>query len=395
MSFLINLVIPHASLHAEENFKKAAVSDYVAIGLNDFEQALEIINQPTDYSSANCSKGGLVESLEKNFWEDNQKNKTDQPEEAKCFCDVDSLSPEDKNLVLSFLGEIKSQSITFDTGNDNFLHSALRATPYKKYDGDDRGRTFGLELNYHVSATEGEMKLGLESTGFGQMIKVGNARKDADKRYYLNFREYNQLNLELNKNFSTFDSDKDHQRNYLTTEFSFYNETDKGGLSRSIQESYHTLAKNKLGITGIQYNYQALAPERNALGAKVGLGKEIFLDLKNWKCQMKGELKVGFSHEIDGKSKTSPEIEARAEASLSHKAIPWIILSSWLQTSKGYNGEEFSYNVAIKGQGKVKKVKVEPFVGVEKHFSDIDKKFDQQGGGTNEFYHKLGVSFKF
>lgn len=227
------------------------------------------------------------------------------------------------------------------------------------------------------------------------MMKVGKARRDENKHYYLNFREYNELNFEFNKNFSSFDPDKDHQRTYLATEFSFYNETDKGNLSRAIQDKYHSFAINTLGMNTIQYNYQTVTPDRNAVGAKVGLGREIFLDLKNWKCQMKGELKAGFSQEINGKLKTSHEVEARAEASVFHKSVPWIILSSWLEASSGAHGEEFSYNVALKGHGKVKRVKVEPFIGVEKHFSERDKRFGEQGGNPNELYHKLGVSFKF
>lgn len=395
MGFIISLLNPSPGLKAQEDFKKAEIADYVVVGLNSFEESKDIINQPTDYSSANCSKAALAESLEKVFWEESAATTAKKKEEVKCFCDIESLSREDRNLVLNFLGEIKSQSLTIDSGNDNFLHGALTGTRYKVYDGDDRGRTFGFGLNYQISGTNGEMKLGLESTGFGEMMRVGRARKDNNNHYYLNFREYNQLNLELNKNFSSFDPEKNRQRTYLATEFSFYNETDKGNLSRAIQEKYHSFANQTLGMGVIEYNYQSVDPDRNAVGAKVGLGREIFLDLKNWKCQMKGELKAGLSQEVNGKMKTSHEVEMQAEASVFHKSMPWIILSSWLQASSGAYGEEFSYNVALKGHGKIKRVKVEPFIGVEKHFTDRDKKFDEQGGNPNEFYHKLGVSFKF
>lgn len=380
------------SLSAED-FKKISNDELVVVGLNNFEQSQEIMSAPSDYSTANCSKNVLAESLEKTFWENSPKK--EQKQEIKCFCDIESLSANDRNLVLNFLGEIKSQSLRIDTGNDNFLHGGLNGSTLKKFDGDDRGRTFGFELDYAITGTEGEFKIGLESTGFGEMVKVGNKRKDENKRHYLNFREYNQLDLEFNKNFSAFDPDKDRERTYLATEFSFYNESDKGNLSRTMQEQYHSFAKNNLGLATIQYNYQALEPDKNFVGAKAGLGKEIFFDLKNWKCQMKGEIKVGFSQEMGGKSQTAAELEINSAVSLSHKSLPWMVLSSWLQGGTGHNGQELSYNVTLQGNANFKRVKVSPFIGVEQHFGDVDNKFGTQGGNPNELYHKLGVEFKF
>lgn len=182
-------------------------------------------------------------SLEAVFWEMEEAQvkivKKDSGE-ADCYCDLDSLTSDKRKLVLSFLGEVKEQKIQIDSGNDNLFHGSLVKTPLKVVDGDDRGRTFSIGATYELKGYEGDLTFDIGSTGFGQMIEVDGKRKDPSGRHYLNFREYNHAIIEYDKKVKV---DQDKNNFYFISEIGFFNQTDKGQVTRAIQNSYHNYAK--------------------------------------------------------------------------------------------------------------------------------------------------------
>lgn len=119
------------------------------------------------------------------------------------------------------------------------------------------------------------------------------------------------------------------------------------------------------------------------------------MDLGNWKCRLKGELLVGASHEINGDNKANLELKARVEGELTHKSVPWIALAGWIEVASGHLGKSESYNATIKGTKNLENMKFEPFVGIEKHFSEMDKQYGIQSQDDNEIFHKLGVTIIF
>lgn len=310
-------------------------------------------------------------------------------QEIYCLCEIKDGKIKDENFLKSIIGDYDSE-LTINTGNDNFMHGVLQKfDQLVPYDGDDRGRTFNAGVDYSLLGKEGELKIKFDSTGFGKFTRVDGYRKDAEGRYYLNFRELNTLGIQLNKNFSKSDSGK----TYWIGEFKFTNETDAGNLSRGTQEWWHSFNKNKLGMNIIQYKYLSEEPDRNTMSFMGGVGKEWISNLGNWKCQTRLEAKAGMS--VDFSGRTSLELAGKAENKISHSSVPWLALSTWVQGSRGFMGPSVEGGIMLSVEKKFKNVTIRPFIGIERHRTSMDKKFGEVSGHPYENYHVLGVTIKY
>ena len=350
----------------------------MAVSFNFLEESKKVMSKaPEKDCDTNMSVGTIKE-----------KPAVEEGKEIFCLCELKGEEIKDKSLLNSLIGDYDSE-LTINTGNDNFMHGVLQRVGGKEYDGDDRGRTFSGGIDYKLLGTDGELKLSLDSTGFGKFSKVNGYRKTADGKYYLNFRELNTVDIRLDKNFSKSESGK----SYLISEFKFTNETDNGNLSRGVQEWWHSYNKKQLGMNVIQYRYLTEEPDRNTMTFMGGAGREWIKDIGNWKCQTRLEAKGGMS--IDFKGNMSPEVAVKAENKISHSSVPWLALSTWVQGSAGFMGPSAEAGIMLSAEKKFRKVIVKPFIGIERHRTPMDKKFGEVSGNPYENYHVFGVTIKY
>lgn len=343
---------------------------------------IAFLNELNSFSSSSknreCSNDG------------NEKTESAPPEEAEffCICNLQGLKEHEQSLLNSLIGEKISQELVLTTGNDNFLHGALQNDSLKKYDGNDRGRTFSGGIDYTLSGKDGEFKIKLDSTGFSTLSNLNGNTRSSDGKRYLNFREVNTLDIRLDKNILKDDRTK----TFFISELKFTNETDSGNFSRNAQKVWHGQSQ-KLGLNVIQYNYLKENPDRNTTTLLAGIGKEWIHNLGNWKCQSHLEAQGGMSVNFQGK--IDPEIASRAEHKLINSSLPWLALTSWLQASSGFSGTSKEAGLLLSAEKKIKKVTISPFLGVERHETSRDKKYGGPEGNPYEVYHVLGVKIKY
>lgn len=375
----VTFMLLTSTIAQAQEFLPASEEDLMAVTFNFVEESKKIM---TEVPKKDCDDEKVVDAPKKTA-----------PEEGKelfCICELggDGLKVKDAKKLWPIVGEIEYVEGTITTGNDNFLHGAAqKSSLLKPYDGDDRGRTFGGGVDYRIVGSDGELRLTLDSTGFGKFSPQNGYRRTSDGKYYLNFRELNTLGLRLDHNIAKSETSK----TYLTSEFKFINQTDTGNLSRATQEWWHNVTNTNGQI--IQYKYLREKDDENTVVLMSGIGKEWIHNLGNWKCQSRAEMAVGMSYGTGGKM--SAEGKAFASATVSHSALPWVALSSWLQGSAGAMGTAVSGGLQLSLEKKIKNVIVKPFIGVERHRTDMDKSFGSVSGKPYENYHVLGVTIKY
>ncbi|MBC7714392.1 MAG: hypothetical protein H7177_13690 [Rhizobacter sp.] len=313
-----------------------------------------------------------------------------EQKEIFCLCELGKMKQKEKDLLTSMIGDYETTEVTVNTGNDNFLHGALQLNKSTvKYDGDDRGRTFGGNIDYSITGSEGKLKLSFDSTGFGKFTSINGAHKSIDGHYYLNFHEVETVDAQWEKNISK----SAYSKTYLINEFKFTGETDDGKISRKIQEGWHSFFKKDMGMNMIQYKYTNELKNKDTATLMTGIGKEWTKDIGHWKCQSKAEIKGGMSINMDGG--LSPEAVLRAENKLSNSSLPWVALSTWVQGSAGFMGPSVEGGIMLSFEKKIKQVYIRPFLGIERHRTPMDKLYGAPGGNPYENYHVLGVTIKY
>ena len=307
--------------------------------------------------------------------------------EITCFCDNPYRKDEEEGLSNFLVGKDRKSEIRLNSGNDNFLHGMLMVTPMSHLDGDDRGRTFSGSVDYSLIGDKGELKISVDSTGFSRLDpKNGNINKSAEGKHYLNFRERNSLDISLTRNFNQTKQ----QSNYFIGKFNYTNETDEGRLSRKTQEWWHQFGRDSLGIKNIQYEYVKNDEDGNTISLMLGVGHTYLSDIRNWRCQTRAEALVGLSTNVS--RITNAEVRSKISGAISHKALPWVSLSAWLEASNGFKGSIYEGGLELSLEKKMFGVQMKPFIGVERHVGGYDKKFGSPGGRANEIYHVLGVT---
>jgi len=258
----------------------------------------------------------------------------------------------------------------------------------QKFDGDDRGRTFNVGASYELHGSEGNLSMKFDSTGFGKFNPQNGYRKDSEGRHYLNFHDVTSLGLRFDKYLSK----KEKEKIYGIGEFTLFHESEDASTSRSLQEWWHTSFADSSGHKRIQYHYLKENEARTSVTLLAGIGKTWITDLSKWKCMTKAELKAGATV-TQGTLK--PEVAARLEATLTHSSVKWIALSTWASAASGFIGQSYEAGVNLSFPIKRQNFTVEPFIGIERHKTTMDKKYGKVSGSPYENYHVFGVTIRY
>lgn len=380
-------------------FHSPSARDLVEVSVGILDHVEETLKTPL---AKNCD--GIKEAAKKEV----------PKEEAFCVCQLKNTGPrkkiKDTNI---FVGEVDSTQWKVVTGNDNFLHGVLQLNPaLKKYDGDDRGRTFSIGANYKIVGSDGEFSVNALSTGFGKFdpqtvvynipsLGGGSSQqsvqfnRDPDGLYYLNFREVNSVDTRLDFNFDKKNSDTLQTKSYFISDLKFEQATDNGYMAHDIQKFWHKTAK-ELSSKTIQYHYLKENGDINTLTLKGGVGKEWIKDVGNWKCATRAEVmaSVNFAN-ADSANTTTPEISANGSVQLTNTQVPWLALSMWLSGSESSEDSKREGGVEISFPIKRKNYVIKPFIGIERHKTKLDTEYGQENGKPYENFHILGVVVKY
>lgn len=180
------------------------------------------------------------------------------------------------------LGELSGMKIEIMTSNDNFLHGALSENGLgltqsgKGIEGDDRGKTFGIQGEVALDFTEGGIAIRKYAKGYGKKvpqaeeIKIGQQvfktqfkDKDGSGRYYQEFLSIDGVEFEVVKSFPAHNV-------YL--KFIGRREVldDQSGLAKTMQENWHKNAS-------VKYNYLDHRDRETRYSAEIGVGKSFDL----------------------------------------------------------------------------------------------------------------------
>lgn len=304
-----------------------------------------------------------------------------QTQEAFCFCEL----TEEEAKRLPFIGEFKGVEYDLVSGNDNLLHGLVRQwDPWLPYDGDDRGRTFSIGNDFTIFGDEGELKIGLHSTGFGRLTKVDGKNWSSDGKRYLEFLERDTLSLRADKYFYQ----KEDSKFRLIGELKLDHFNDEGNGARYFQEKWHE-ALEDMGT--IQYKYRDHMKPMTEATVSIGVGRDFDFDLSRFKCQFRSEVQVGLStydpNPIVAKGRLSTKI--------THRDVPWMAVSLWAQEAKDLMGRESEKGLVVSFPIKGKNVTVTPYFGVEKHKSSLDRSYASDQKKASEIYHVLGISVRY
>jgi len=315
------------------------------------------------------------------------KNSVPPTDEVVCLCELDNKK---QTLIGSIIGDVEESAWTLNTGNDNFFHGLLQLSPNSYgIDGDDRGRTFGINGEYKLTGSDGSLSLKYDSVGFGKFNRVNGYRKDSDGKYYLNFHDVTTFSSRYDR---FFNKKEDGDKDYVFGQFDLAHETEEGGASQRIQHWWHETNRETLKHNTIQYHYLKENDDKTTARIVAGIGKEWIANLGNWKCASKAEMALGLSA---SKSNMTPEIAARLESTLTHSSVKWIALSSWASAGSGFLGKSYEGGMTLRFPIKTKNYSVEPFIGIERHKTSLDKKYGEVSGHPYENYHVLGVTIKY
>lgn len=380
LTLLLPLLLPIGTLAESFNTKGFSAPESpdeevlmrTAINLSEYS-----LKKTSTLSSSKSDKNGDKDCPDKK-----QEIETPPPQqEAICFCEL----TEEEKKRLPFIGKIEAVEYDLITGNDNLLHGGLRLwDKWLPYDGDDRGRTFSIGGNYSLIGSEGELKIGLHSTGFGNLATQDGFKYDPEKKRYLNFLERDTFSLRADKYFNQTENSK----NRLIGELHLDYFNDEGLGAQSFQKAWH---KGFEGLGMIQYSYRDHMKPKAEVSAFIGFGKDYELDISRFKCQFKAEAKVGISTMSGNPFLASGAVSSK----FSHRDIPWLAVTLWAQESKDLFGRESSQGAKINFPIKGKSVVVSPFIGVEKHRSHLDKTYASDPKKASELYHVIGISIRY
>lgn len=259
----------------ELKFKVPSESELIVKGLDDFNKAVTIIDQEeTDCSE---SKPEAVPFIEV---------KLDQSSTAQ----LKDMLVEEKMKGDGFLklGKFKSFTLNLNTLNDNALHGGGRlfiknqkaGLPW--WEGDDRGFTFGEDLELKFDYENGSILAKQYSKGYSKLTNVteevelcdylGNCNKhtfiqyyDDEGKRYQNFLSVDGLMIEVRKDMVNNDY-------YIKVGASTERLTDSAsGISQAIQTEWH---KMKGGTLQIQYNNLPFKRDESRQNAHIAAGIE-------------------------------------------------------------------------------------------------------------------------
>jgi hypothetical protein len=291
----------------------------------------------------------------------------------------------------SLIGEVEEISLTLDTTNDNHLHGLWRKLTSKEFDGNDRGRTFGLNLDYKAVGDLGEIQIAYESVLFTQLKETSPGSNlfyvDGEGNYYQDQVERNKIDFKILRKYGLDDQ-------FIIGGFELQQTTDDGKVVGPIQDAWHELFKEQ----SIQYNNQEFMEDDIDLTLYGGIGKDWFSDLGNWKCRtrLEGTAGVNVLDANDVFAKGRGEIELSSDQVFGgSKDNPWFLISLWAEGSVENQGEnEYGAGVRVRTPIKVKEWTIEPQIGMSLEADKHDHMFTQSQSTKIEPQSHLGITFR-
>lgn len=215
----------------------------------------------------------------------------------------DLLSAHLENEGFLSLGKLTGISVELMSSNDNLFHGMsekMGMTEYNKgIDGNDRGKTFGLNGEVKVEFESGEINIRSTNQGYGRLAPqpstymIGGQsyttyhKKNADGAYYQEFLNIEGLEVEVKKVLPGND---------VFIKINGKQEVlDQKGLAQRLQKSWHEMHKES-GV--IQYdNLEHMdKTKRYELGASIGRDFSLY---QNGRHQIRSEVSSGLGYSSD------------------------------------------------------------------------------------------------
>lgn len=291
----------------------------------------------------------------------------------------------------SLLGEIESSSLLINTSNDNHLHGLWRKIASPESDGNDRGRTFGLNLDYRLKGSVGEFRLGYESVIFTQLKET----KPGSNSFYVNEdNAYLQDLVERNRLDASLRRDINDNGTFFIAGAELEQLTDDGSVAGPLQQAWH---KTWQEAGNVQYDNQDHMNDEVNFTLYGGLGKSWMSDLGNWKCTSTIEGTIGHNllNSGDTYAKARGEIELNSNTFLGgSKENPFLLVSMWAEGSvETEGGNQTAAGLNLSTPIQVGKWQVSPQVGYSIKNEKEDRLFTQSQSSKIEAESHIGITF--
>lgn len=218
------------------------------------------------------------------------------------------------------LGRLTGLKVDVSSTNDNLWHGGAEGAGLTTYnqgvDGDDRGKTFGINASLGFEFEGGEVVLRQTSQGYSRLVPqrtkimlggkeyVSEVRKDPSGRHYQEFISVDGLELEIKKELGFKDV-------YVRVIGKRETVDDQSGISQKLQERWHAMQRER---GTIQYHYLNHTQKETRYEAGVALGREFVLYEAN-RFVVRSDTSLGVGLSTDSSfSNVNTQIDLRVQS---------------------------------------------------------------------------------
>lgn len=398
----IEKALKYTSDHFENELKGPTTEDLVKTSIALSAVAEKALNEKPE---VDCHEG----TDKNNTAKKSKDNKDDKKKTAEIYCECElpegtkakfegtATAPSFEGQYMdefSLIGDLESSEFTLNTSNDNHLHGLWRNISDPSMDGNDRGRTFGLNLDYKLKGSDGEFRIMFESAIFTQLKETSpgsnlfyiQREENGDNKYLQDLLERNRLDISLRKNLDVNDM-------FLIGGVELEQLTDSGSVADPIQAAWHGAWEGNT----VQYENQDFMDDKINLTMYGGLGKDWFSDLGKWKCRTRIEGTIG-QNLIDAGDTYA---KVRGEVELNSNKVfggtednPYFLVSMWAQGSlESQDGNETGAGVQVAFPIEVNKWQIKPHLGLSIKDEKEDRMFSQKQSMKLEPESSIGITF--
>jgi hypothetical protein len=392
--------LKYTSEHFENELKAPTTTDLIKTSLALSAVAEKALNREIEVDCHEKTSKNNIPKISK------EKKEPQKTAEVYCECELPkgAIAKFEKATAPSFegeyfddfslLGDLESSEFTINTTNDNHLHGLWKKFSGAESDGNDRGRTFGLNLDYKLKGSDGEFRIMFESTIFTQLKETSPGsnnfyiRRDGngDTTYLQDLLERNRLDISLRKNLDVNDM-------FLIGGVELEQLTDNGSFSDPIQKAWHGAWDSNT----VQYENQDFMDDKMNLTVYGGLGKDWLHDLGKWKCRTRIEGTIGQNllDVGDTFAKVRTEVELNSnEVFGGSEDNPYFLISMWAQGSaETQGGHEKGAGIQVAFPIKVNDWQIKPHFGISIKDEKEDRLFTQSQSMKIEPESSIGITF--
>ncbi|MGE3610157.1 MAG: hypothetical protein AB7I27_11260 [Bacteriovoracaceae bacterium] len=376
-------------------------------GLKNLDSALQIIAQ--DKINCEPNKELVKPIIELSLNESSQE-------------EIVQLMADEKMKQEGFinLGKFKSFSIKLNTENDNFLHGGGQVIFQKKWkdhhlpswEGDDRGYTFGEDLNLDLNFTDGSINFKQYSKGYSvlapQKGSISICIEDICDNYdydiyfdekgklYQHFLSVDGLLIEVKKNLVN-------NQYYIKVGGSIEKLTDKkNGISHLIQTEWHKMGTD---YNQIEYNSIHLLPDERRYNASVAVGLERSQTPLSWfgiKEMIEGKIQLSSAEKSNSYVEFNASVELNSGSLLRKSSKePPIIEAKLSASNQTYKTRENYSQIGIRIRGNIITNRsgniIGIYTGVQKYTDPFAEKFgvyEKSTKGKYDLNYIYGITFE-